>query len=181
MHVQIASTTSLVSAGTERMLVDFGRGSLVSKARQQPDKVKQALAKIGTDGLAATIEAVRSKLDQPLALGYCNVGRVIKTGDGCSEFSPGDRVVSNGKHAEVVVSPRNLCAKIPDAVDDEAASFTVIGAIALQGVRLAQPNLGETVAVLGLGTCRAIDRTIAAGQWVPRVGAGLRPQPLGAG
>ncbi|MEM8688947.1 MAG: bi-domain-containing oxidoreductase [Pseudomonadota bacterium] len=150
-HVQIASTLSLVSAGTERMLVDFGRGSLLSKARQQPDKVKQALEKIGTDGLAATLEAVRTKLDQPLALGYCNVGRVIDTGSNCTGFSTGDRVVSNGKHAEVVLSPKNLCAKVPDEVSDEAASFTVIGAIALQGVRLAQPNLGETVAVLGLG------------------------------
>ncbi|NNF77791.1 MAG: Gfo/Idh/MocA family oxidoreductase, partial [Rhizobiales bacterium] len=150
-HVQIASTVSLISSGTERMLVDFGRGSLVSKARQQPDKVRQALEKIGTDGLAATLDAVRSKLDQPLALGYCNVGRVIKAGEGCNQFAPGDRVVSNGKHAEVVVSPKNLCAKVPNAVSDEAASFTVIGAIALQGVRLAQPNLGETVAVLGLG------------------------------
>lgn len=150
-HVQIASAISLVSSGTERMLVDFGRGSLVSKARQQPDKVKQALEKIGTDGLAATLDAVRSKLDQPLALGYCNVGRVIEAGRGCNELLPGDRVVSNGKHAEVVVSPKNLCAKVPAKVSDEAASFTVIGAIALQGVRLAQPNLGETVAVLGLG------------------------------
>ena len=150
-HVRIASTVSLVSAGTERMLVDFGRGSLLSKARQQPDKVKQALDKIGTDGLAATLEAVRTKLDQPLALGYCNVGRVIDTGDDCAGISKGDRVVSNGKHAEVVLSPKNLCAKVPEGVSDEAASFTVIGAIALQGVRLAQPNLGETVAVLGLG------------------------------
>lgn len=150
-HVQIATTVSLVSAGTERMLVDFGRGSLVSKARQQPDKVKQALEKIGTDGLAATLDAVRSKLDQPLALGYCNVGQVIEAGEGCSDFSTGDRVVSNGKHAEVVNSPKNLCAKVPSTVSDDAASFTVIGAIALQGVRLAQPNLGETVAVIGLG------------------------------
>ncbi len=150
-HVQIASTVSLVSSGTERMLVDFGRGSLLSKARQQPDKVKQALEKIGTDGLAATLDAVRTKLDQPLALGYCNVGRVLKSSTGCGSFTPGDRVVSNGKHAEVVISPKNLCAKIPESVSDEAASFTVIGAIALQGVRLAQPNLGETVAVIGLG------------------------------
>ncbi|MEM1201106.1 MAG: dehydrogenase, partial [Pseudomonadota bacterium] len=104
-HVQIASTVSLVSAGTERMLVDFGRGSLLSKARQQPDKVKQALDKIGTDGLAATLEAVRTKLDQPLALGYCNVGRVIDTGSDCTGLSKADRVVSNGKHAEVVLSP----------------------------------------------------------------------------
>ncbi len=150
-HVQIATTVSLVSPGTERMLVDFGRGSLISKARQQPDKVRQALEKIGTDGLAATLDAVRSKLDQPLALGYCNVGRVITAGDGCTDFAPGERVVSNGRHAEVVVSPKNLCTKVPEGVSNEMASFTVIGAIALQGVRLAQPNLGETVAVLGLG------------------------------
>ena len=147
----IASSVSLISAGTERMLVDFGRGSLLDKVRKQPDKVRQVLAKMRTDGVAATLEAVQSKLDQPLALGYCNVGRVLEVGAGVEGFSVGERVVSNGKHAEAVVVPRNLCARVPEAVDDESAAFTVLGAIALQGIRLVQPTIGETVVVSGLG------------------------------
>jgi predicted dehydrogenase/threonine dehydrogenase-like Zn-dependent dehydrogenase len=149
-HLRIATSVTLVSAGTERMLVDFSRGSLVSKARQQPDKVRQAFQKMRTDGVLATVDAIRSKLDEPLALGYCNVGRVVD-GDAAHGFMKGDRVVSNGKHAEVVLAPVNLCAHIPDGVADEHAAFTVLGAIALQGVRLAQPTLGESFAVFGLG------------------------------
>lgn len=150
-HLRIATSTTLVSAGTERMLVDFARGSLLSKARQQPEKVREVLQKARADGLAATYEAVRAKLDQPLALGYCNVGRVIEAGAGTSGFAAGDRVASNGKHAEIVVAPKNLCARIPDGVDDDSAVFTVLGAIALQGVRLARPTLGEAFVVTGLG------------------------------
>jgi predicted dehydrogenase len=147
----IHSHASLISVGTERMLVDFGKASWVEKARQQPDKVRQVIEKAKTDGIAATVEAVRAKLDQPIALGYCNVGRVVAIGAGVEGMSVGDRVASNGKHAEVVAVPRNLCARIPDAVTDEAAAFTVIGAIGLQGIRLADPKLGECVAVIGLG------------------------------
>lgn len=147
----IRTTCSLVSAGTERMLVDFGKAGLIDKARQQPDKVKMVLDKVRTDGLMPTLDAVRNKLDQPLPLGYCNVGRVIAVGRGVEGFTVGDRIASNGKHAEVVSVPVNLCAHIPDGVDDEAAAFTVIGAIALQGIRLAQPTLGEAVVVTGLG------------------------------
>lgn len=147
----LRTTRTLISAGTERMLVDFGKANPIAKARQQPDKVRQVLQKVATDGLMPTIAAVRNKLDQPLALGYCHVGRVIGVGRGVSGFDEGDRVASNGKHAEVTSVPVNLCARIPDAVSDDAAAFTVIGAIALQGVRLAQPTLGETVVVTGLG------------------------------
>ncbi|WP_240902247.1 bi-domain-containing oxidoreductase [Wenzhouxiangella sp. XN24] len=131
------------------MLVEFGKGNLIQKARSQPDKVKMVLEKMRTDGVAATLDAVQSKLDQPLALGYCNVGQAIES---CSDgFDIGDRVVSNGKHAEIVAVPQNLCARIPDAVSDEAASFTVLAAIGLQGIRLVQPTLGECVVVTGLG------------------------------
>jgi len=150
-HLLIRTTTSLVSAGTEKMMVDFGKANLIDKARQQPDKVKMVIDKVKTDGLMPTIDAVRSKMAQPLPLGYCNVGEVIEVGAGVEGFAMGDRVVSNGKHAEVVCVPTNLCAKIPDSVDDEAAAFTVIGAIALQGIRLVQPTLGEAVVVTGLG------------------------------
>jgi predicted dehydrogenase/threonine dehydrogenase-like Zn-dependent dehydrogenase len=150
-HVLIRTRRTLISAGTERMLIDFGSASLFDKARQQPEKIKMLFEKMRTDGLMAAIDAVRSKLDQPLGLGYCNVGTVIEAGAGVTEFRPGDRIVSNGSHAGVVSVPKNLCARIPDNVEDEAAVFTVLGAIGLQGLRLAQPTLGETVVVTGLG------------------------------
>ena len=147
----ITTTQSLVSSGTERMMVEFGKAGWIEKARQQPDKVRMVLDKIKTDGLQPTLETVFNKLDQPLPLGYCNVGRVAELGEGAPGFAIGDRVISNGKHAEVVSVPVNLCAKVPNAVSDEDAAFTVLGAIALQGIRLAQPTLGETVVVTGLG------------------------------
>ncbi len=147
----ISTSHTLVSAGTERMLVEFGKAGWIDKARQQPDKVRTVLDKIKTDGLMPAVEAVFNKLDQPLPLGYCNVGRVVKVGAGETAFAVGDRVVSNGKHAEVVSVPFNLCAKVPDSVSDEEAAFTVLGAVALQGIRLVQPTLGETVVVTGLG------------------------------
>lgn len=149
--VLIKTTRSLVSLGTERMLVEFGKANLVQKAKQQPDKVKQVLDKIKTDGLMPTLEAVFNKLGSPLPLGYCNVGRVISVGAGVTDFKVGDRVASNGHHAEYVSVPQNLVAAIPDNVSDEEASFTVIGAIGLQGIRLCNPTLGETIVVVGLG------------------------------
>ena len=150
-HLLIDTTVSLISAGTERMLVDFGRAGWIQKARQQPEKVRMVMDKVKTDGLLTTVDAVRSKLAQPIPLGYCNVGIVRAAGAGAEGFSPGDRIASNGNHADVVRVPKNLCAKIPDAVSDEAAAFTVVAAIGLQGVRLAQPTLGEAVVVTGAG------------------------------
>lgn len=147
----IRTSKTLVSSGTERMLVKFGRAGWIKKAYQQPDKLKMVLDKISTDGLKPTIETVLNKLDQPLSLGYSNMGIVDKVGTGVVNFRKGDRVVSNGKHAEVVNVPINLCAKIPDLVSDEEAAFTVLGAVALQGIRLAKPTLGEVVVVTGLG------------------------------
>jgi len=148
-NLLIASRNTVVSAGTERMLIDFGKANYLDKARQQPDKVKQVIAKVKTDGLVTTIDAVRSKLDQPLPLGYCNAGVVLESG--VEGFEYGDRVVSNGNHAEVVRVPKNLCVKIPNEVDDESAAFTVLGAIGLQGIRLIKPSLGEAIVVTGLG------------------------------
>lgn len=149
--VLIKTKRSLVSLGTEKMLVEFGKANLIQKARQQPDKVKQVLDKIKTEGLLPTLEAVFNKLGSPLPLGYCNVGEVIAIGSGVSEFNIGDRVASNGHHAEYVCIPKNLVAAIPDNVSDEEAAFTVIGAIGLQGIRLCNPSLGETIVVVGLG------------------------------
>lgn len=150
-HLLINSTVSLISAGTERMLVGFGKASYLDKARQQPEKVKMVLEKVATDGLITTIEAVQSKLAQPLPLGYCNVGMVAELGAGVEGFKVGDRVVSNGPHADVVKVPKNLCARIPDNVDDESAAFVVVASIGLQGIRLAQPTLGEAFVVTGAG------------------------------
>ena len=150
-YVLIRTTRTLVSLGTERMLVEFGKANLIDKARQQPDKVKQVLDKIKTDGLQPTLEAVFNKLGQPLPLGYCNVGVVEAVGKGVTEFVVGDRVASNGNHAEYVCVPKNLVAKVPDNVTDEDAAFTVIGSIGLQGIRLLSPQFGETVVVIGLG------------------------------
>ena len=147
----IETTRSLVSLGTERMLVEFGKANFIQKAKQQPDKVKEVLNKVKTDGLKPTVNAVFNKLGQPLPLGYCNVGKVIAVGKGVENFQVGDRVASNGNHAEYVSVPKNLVAKIPDNVTDEEAAFTVIGAIGLQGIRLVNPTFGETIVVIGLG------------------------------
>lgn len=147
----IQTTKSLVSLGTERMLVEFGKSNYLQKAKQQPDKVKQVLDKIKTDGLMPTVNSVFNKLGEPIPLGYCNVGEVVAVGDGVSGFEVGDRVASNGAHAEFVCVPKNLVAHIPENVSDEEAAFTVVGSIGLQGIRLLNPTLGETVVVIGLG------------------------------
>jgi predicted dehydrogenase/threonine dehydrogenase-like Zn-dependent dehydrogenase len=153
----IRTRRSLISAGTERMLVDFGKAGLIDKARQQPEKVKQVLDKVRTDGLLTTVDAVRAKLGQPIPLGYCNAGVVVEVGAAApghadtAGFAVGDRVVSNGPHADLVRVPFNLCARIPDGVDDDSAAFTVLAAIGLQGIRLAQPTLGESFVVTGVG------------------------------
>ena len=149
--VLVATSATLISAGTERMLVEFGKAGFLNKARQQPEKVKMVLEKIGTDGLSNTLDAVRSKLAQPLPLGYCNVGVVHKVGSKVSGCSVGDRIVSNGPHADVVKVSKNLTALIPDSVDDETAAFTVVSSIGLQGVRLAAPTIGESFVVVGTG------------------------------
>lgn len=149
--VLIKTHRTLVSLGTEKMLVSFGRANLIEKARSQPEKVKQVLDKMKTDGMVPTVETVFRKLETPLPLGYSHAGEVVEVGDGVTEFKAGDRVVSNGNHAEYVAVPKNLVAKIPAGVSYEEASFTVVGAIGLQGIRLVQPTLGETVVVIGLG------------------------------
>lgn len=150
-NLLINSTLSLVSAGTERMVVDFGKSNLIEKARKQPEKVGMVLEKAKTDGVMATVDAVRSKLAQPIPLGYSNVGVVAEVGDGVQGFRVGDRVLSNGSHADVVRVPYHLCARIPDSVADETAAFTVVASIGLQGMRLAVPTLGERFVVIGTG------------------------------
>jgi predicted dehydrogenase/threonine dehydrogenase-like Zn-dependent dehydrogenase len=177
-HILIRTISTLVSAGTEKMLVDFGKANLIDKARQQPDKVKMVLDKVKTDGLIPTVEAVRNKLDQPLPMGYCNVGVVLEVGADVTQFKVGDRVASNGKHAEVVCVPENLCVQVPDSVSDEAAAFTVLGAIALQGIRLVQPTLGETIVVTGLGLIGLVTVQLLKAHGCRVLGIDLDPNKL---
>lgn len=174
-NLLIQSRCSMVSSGTERILVNFSKSNLIEKARQQPEKFKHVLEKTRTDGLLNTFEAVRSKLDQPLAMGYCNVGVVVAVGEGVSGFKVGDRVASNGSHAELVAVPQHLCAPISAAVSDEAAAFTVLASIGLQGIRLANPTLGETFVVSGLGLIGLLTGQLLAAQGC-RV-LGLDPDP----
>ncbi len=176
--VLIQTTRSLVSLGTERMLVEFGKANLIEKARQQPDKVKQVLEKISSDGLMPTLEAVFNKLGQPLPLGYCNVGRVVAVGRGVNSFQVGDRVASNGAHAEVVCVPENLVARIPDNVSDDEAAFTVIGSIGLQGIRLLNPTLGETVVVFGLGLIGLVTAQLLMANGCRVIGVDFDPQKI---
>ena len=146
----IRTSHSLVSAGTERMLVNFGRAGWLGKIRQQPEKVRAVLGKVRAEGPVATWNAVRSKLSQPIPLGYCHVGRVVDSG-GVDWVRVGQRVVSNGPHAQAVSVTQGLCAVIPDAVDDETATFTPLASVALQGINLLGLKPGDKVVVMGLG------------------------------
>ena len=151
----VQTTLSLVSAGTEKMLVDFAKKSLLAKAKDRPDLVKQVIGKMKKEGVKNTLEKVFTKLDSPIPLGYSSAGRVIEVGSNMSGLNIGDRVACGGagyaNHSEINYVPKNLMVKIPDGVDDVDASFVTVGAIALQGVRQTEPKLGERVAVMGLG------------------------------
>lgn len=153
--VLVENKFSLISAGTERGTVKVGKASLLGKAKQRPDLVAQVLQNIKKEGLQATLDKVKTKLDSLKALGYSTAGVVSASLDSNGKFKPGDRVACAGQdyasHAEVVSIPQNLVAKIPDNVSFEEASFTTLGAIALQGVRQAEPRLGDKVCVIGLG------------------------------
>ena len=145
---------SLVSAGTERMVVDFAHKNLVQKARSRPDLVRQTVDKAKRDGVLTTFDAVQNRLDRPMTLGYSCAGRVIEVGAGITELAVGDAVACAGTgaaHAEIASVGRNLVARLPEGVGIEAGAFGTLGAIALQGMRLAEIQLGETVAVIGLG------------------------------
>jgi predicted dehydrogenase/threonine dehydrogenase-like Zn-dependent dehydrogenase len=150
-QVLIQNHFSIVSAGTEKMVMDLAQKSLLGKARERPDQVRQVLQKVRTVGLAETWAQVQEKLNDSIALGYSSAGVVLACGADVQEFKVGDRVASNGGHAGVVSVPKNLCARAPEGVELEQAAFAVIGSIALQGVRLAKLGLGETALVVGLG------------------------------
>ena len=150
-QVLVATSVSVISAGTERYVVDLAKKSLLGKARERPDHVKRVLQKVRSEGLLTTLEQVRAKLDEPIALGYSASGVVLECGWGVQEFKAGDRVACVAPHGGVTATGRNLCARIPDGVRMEAAAYTSIASIGLQGVRLAHATLGESVLVIGLG------------------------------
>jgi predicted dehydrogenase len=172
--------TSLVSAGTERMLVEFGEKSLVGKARSRPDLVRQMLEKAQREGLIPTVQAAFSRLDQPMALGYSSAGTIISLGDGMKGFKIGQRVACAGGgyavHAEYNLVPRNLLTPLPDSVDFESAAFTTLGAIALHGFRLAGPQVGESVAIIGMGILGLLASQIAAAAGCRLLGIDTDPQ-----
>lgn len=176
--IVVETRASVISAGTERTLVEFGRGNLLGKARQQPEKVKQVLDKVRTDGLSPTLNAVRAKLDRPIPLGYCQAGVVREVGAGVVGLQEGDRVVTNGPHAEYVRVPWTLAARVPDGVSFESAAFTPLAAIGLQGFRLGQLTLGETVVVYGLGLIGLLTVQIARAGGCRVIGIDRMPERL---
>lgn len=154
-RVLVRTAASLISAGTERALAELGQKGLLGKARERPELIGKVWEKVKTEGLVQALEGVRDKLDQSHAVGYSAAGVVIEVGTDVTNFRPGDRVACAGTdyaaHAEVISVPQNLCVRLPDALSFEEAAFATVGAIALQGVRLAEPTLGESVVVIGLG------------------------------
>ena len=150
-HILIKSEYSIISLGTEKMLVDFGKANFLKKAKLQPDKLNKALDKIKTDGIIPTFNSIINKLNKPMPLGYSNAGIVHGIGANVKGFKIGDRVISNGPHSDYFNVPVNLCAKIPKNVSTKEASFTVLGSISLQSVRLLKPLIGETIYVFGMG------------------------------
>jgi predicted dehydrogenase len=176
--VQVAA--SLVSAGTERMLVEFGEKNLLGKARSRPDLVRQVLDRARREGLISTAQAAISRLDQPMALGYSSAGTIISLGTGMEGFQVGQRVACAGGgyavHAEYNLVPRNLLTPLPDSVDFESAAFTTLGAIALHGFRLAEPQLGESVAIIGMGLLGLLAGQIAVAAGCRLLGVDTDPQ-----
>lgn len=174
--------TSLVSAGTERMVVEFAEKSLVGKARSRPDLVKQVLDKARREGVVNTMQAAFNRLDQPMALGYSSAGTIVQLGKKMSGFKVGQRVACAGGgyavHAEYNVVPRNLLTPLPKNVDFESAAFTTLGAIALHGFRLAEPQLGENVAVIGLGLLGLLTIQIASAAGCNVLGIDLDPKRI---
>jgi predicted dehydrogenase/threonine dehydrogenase-like Zn-dependent dehydrogenase len=175
-------SASLVSAGTERMVVEFAEKSYLGKARSRPDLVKQTLDKAKREGIMPTVQAVFNRLDQPMALGYSSAGTIVALGKNMQGFKVGQRVACAGggyaSHAEYNVVPRNLLTPLPKNVDFESAAFTTLGAIALHGFRLAEPQLGENVAVIGLGLLGLMTIQFAAAAGCNALGIDLDPKRI---
>lgn len=178
----VQTTVSLVSAGTEKMLVDFAKKSMLAKAKDRPDLVKQVIDKMKKEGVKNTLEKVFTKLDTPIPLGYSLAGRVVEVGSELSGLNIGDRVACGGagyaNHAEINYVPKNLMVKIPDGVDDIDASFVTVGAIALQGVRQTSPLLGEKVAVMGLGLLGQLTVQLLKANGCKVIGSDIDPDKM---
>ncbi len=178
--VLVRTAASLVSAGTERALVSFAEKNLIGKAQSRPDLVRQLLDKARREGLLTTIDAAFNRLDQPMPLGYSSAGTIVAVGAGVGGFHTGDRVACAGGgyavHAEYNLVPLNLLARIPEQVDFESAAFSTLGAIAMHGFRLAQPQLGESVAVVGLGVLGLLAAGIAHAAGCHVFGIDLEPE-----
>src|SRR5512143_8914 len=176
----VKTEASLVSAGTERMVVEFAEKNLLGKARSRPDLVRQVMDKARREGILPTLQAAFNRLDQPMVLGYSSAGTIVALGKGMEGFQVGDRVACAGGtyavHAEYAVVPRNLLARLPDTVDFEPAAFTTLGAIALHGFRLAQPQVGERVAIIGMGLLGLLSAGIAHAAGCAVFGIDLDPQ-----
>jgi threonine dehydrogenase-like Zn-dependent dehydrogenase len=173
---------SLVSAGTERMVVEFAEKSLVGKARSRPDLVKQVIDKARREGLVNTAQAAFNRLDQPMALGYSSAGTIVALGKNMHGFKVGQRVACAGGgfavHAEYNVVPRNLLTPLPKNVEFESAAFTTLGAIALHGFRLAEPQIGENVAIIGMGLLGLLSAQIATAAGCNVLGIDIDPARL---
>jgi predicted dehydrogenase len=171
---------SLVSAGTERMVVEFAEKNLVGKARSRPDLVKQVMDKARREGFVLTVQAAFNRLDQPMALGYSSAGTIVALGKNMQGFKVGQRVACAGGgfavHAEYNVVPRNLLTLLPKNVDFESAAFTTLGAIAMHGFRLAEPQIGENVAVIGLGLLGLLAIQIASAAGCNALGIDIDPK-----
>jgi len=178
----VRTAASLVSAGTERNLVDFAGKGLIGKARSRPDLLRQLIQKAEREGVLTAFESAINRLDQPLLLGYSSAGTVIETGAGVTRFQPGDRVACAGGgfavHAEYAVVPQNLAAHIPDSVGFESGAFTTVGAIALNGIRLANPRIGETACVIGLGLLGLITAQLLEANGCNVVGSDISNQRI---
>ncbi len=176
----VRTAASLVSAGTERMLVEFAKQGLLGKAQSRPDLVQQVLNKAKREGLLSTLDAAKNKLDQPLTLGYSSAGTIVETGSNLSGFRAGDRVACGGGgyavHAEFANIPQNLLVCIPDSVNFEQAAFATIGAVAMQGFRLADVQVGANVAVIGLGLLGLLATGIASAAGCRVLGIDLNPE-----
>ena len=174
----VANVASVISAGTERYVVELARKSLLGKARERPDHVRRVLQKLKEEGFFTTLQQVRAKLDEPMPLGYSSAGVVLECGRGVQHFKPGDWVASAGPHAGVVSIGKNLCARIPEGVSFEQAAYTSVAAIALEGVRLAKVSLGERVLVIGLGLVGQISVALLKAQGCQVFGVDLDPNRL---
>ncbi len=176
----VQNAASLVSAGTERMLVEFGEKNLLQKVRSRPDLAKQVIDKALREGIFTALGAAFNRLDQPMTLGYSCAGTIIEVGEGLKGFKPGDRVACAGGgfavHAEYALVPQNLMAHIPDNVNFDSAAFTTLGAIALHGFRLSQPQVGERVAIIGLGLLGLLAAGIARSAGCSVAGVDLDPE-----